>query len=237
MKKIFPLILLIGLNTANSQPVEQSSSVVSCPSLTYPKEAQVRQEEGSVELRFKIKSDATVGEILIHRSSGFPALDESAIDYIRSCRLKPKIIDSIAVDSFAAKKVTFKLTDHNKAQDNKDRLRVANLERMTRLAASSNIPPKLEVPYLPTNEYPERLARRIKPYIAFGKVLDSNPQAVVEIRAASDGSIIEVSLVSSSGDNDWDQAVLKAVIRAKSLPFDSNGKVPEKLVINFRPND
>ena len=43
-------------------------------------------------------------------------------------------------------------------------------------------------------------------------------------------------LVKSSGNKEWDEAVLRAVDRTASLPGD-NGLVPPALILVFRPKD
>ena len=66
--------------------------------------------------------------------------------------------------------------------------------------------------------------------------VDGNPSAEVEVRAAAGGSIISKRLVKSSGNKDWDEAVLRAIDRTNTLPSD-NGRVPPALILVFRPKD
>ena len=42
-------------------------------------------------------------------------------------------------------------------------------------------------------------------------------------------------LVKSSGNEDWDDAVLRAIDRTGDLPRDTDGRVPPVLVISFTP--
>ena len=51
------------------------------------------------------------------------------------------------------------------------------------------------------------------------------------------GQIIGMKLTQSSGNSDWDQAVLKAIEKAAYLPRDENGKIPSKIPFVFRPRE
>ena len=85
--------------------------------------------------------------------------------------------------------------------------------------------------------YSQRVAQRIKPNIVFIEDIEGNPAAEVEVTPANDGKVIGVRLLKSSGNKVWDEAVLKAVIRTKSLPLDTNGTIPQFLIIRFKPKD
>jgi colicin import membrane protein len=43
--------------------------------------------------------------------------------------------------------------------------------------------------------------------------------------------------VQKSGNDAWDDAVLKAIDRTGSLPRDTDGRVPSTLEIGLRPQD
>ena len=88
----------------------------------------------------------------------------------------------------------------------------------------------------PSASYVGRLIAMIKPNIVFTGQVDGNPSAEVEVRAAAGGSILSKRLVKSSGNKEWDEAVLRAVDRTASLPGD-NGLVPPALILVFRPKD
>ena len=88
-----------------------------------------------------------------------------------------------------------------------------------------------------TLKYGGRLAARIKPNISFEGVVGGNPAAEVEVTTLEDGTISGVRLLKPSGDSNWDKAVLKAVVKTETLPLDENGKIPQTLVLSFRPKD
>jgi len=64
----------------------------------------------------------------------------------------------------------------------------------------------------------------------------STLRAVVEVRAAPDGTIVGRRLVKSSGNKDWDEAVLRAIDRTDMLPRDTDGRVPSPIEIGFTPD-
>jgi colicin import membrane protein len=87
----------------------------------------------------------------------------------------------------------------------------------------------------PSASYAGKLIASIRPRILFTENLKGNPSADVEVRAAPGGSILSRRLVKSSGNKDWDEAVLRAIDRTGELPRDVDGRVPPVLVITFTP--
>jgi colicin import membrane protein len=64
-----------------------------------------------------------------------------------------------------------------------------------------------------------------------------NPRAEVEVRVAPDGMIQSRRIVQSSGNKAWDDAVLRAIEKTAVLPKDTDGRVPQVIVMGFRPLD
>jgi colicin import membrane protein len=89
----------------------------------------------------------------------------------------------------------------------------------------------------PSASYAGRLVASIKPNIVFTEQLRDNPAAEVEVRAAPNGSVVARRLLKSSGNREWDEAVLRAIDRTGTLPQDRDGRVPPVITITFRPND
>jgi len=66
--------------------------------------------------------------------------------------------------------------------------------------------------------------------------IEGNPQTVVEIRIATDGTLLSRKLLSSSGNKAWDEAVLKAIDKTPTFPRDSEGKIPSTIFrLSHRP--
>jgi colicin import membrane protein len=108
-------------------------------------------------------------------------------------------------------------------------MQVQRLRKMAEVVSATNEPQAFS--------YAERIARKIKPNIVFVESTTGNPTAIVEIKCTEDGKIIGVRLAESSSNKSWDEAVLKAVVKSESIPLDSNGKIPNTLLISFRPKD
>ena len=89
----------------------------------------------------------------------------------------------------------------------------------------------------PSSSYAGRIVARVKPNIVLTDEVPGNPTAAVEVRCAPDGTIIGRRLVKSSGNKDWDDAVLRAIDRTEVLPRDTDGRVPSSIVIDFRPRE
>jgi colicin import membrane protein len=85
----------------------------------------------------------------------------------------------------------------------------------------------------PSASYAGRIIARIKPNIVLTDVVPAGLRAEVEVRAAPDGTIIGRRLVKSSGNKDWDNAVLRAIERTEVLPRDIDGRVPSSFPIGF----
>jgi protein TonB len=59
------------------------------PAPAYPAISRRLGEQGQVQLDVYILTDGSVGEIKLKRSSGFPRLDQAALDAVRHWRYQP----------------------------------------------------------------------------------------------------------------------------------------------------
>ena len=76
----------------------------------------------------------------------------------------------------------------------------------------------------------------VKPNVVFTDAFDGNPLAKVEVTLESNGTIISSRIVQPSGNDNWDKAVLNAVIRTGRMPMDVDGKLPDRIMIlEFKP--
>jgi colicin import membrane protein len=113
-----------------------------------------------------------------------------------------------------------------------------NLKRMLGQAGATGAPGSTGTALkdaAPSASYAGKLIARIKPNILLTENVPGNPAADVEVRASPTGSILSRRLVKSSGNKDWDDAVLRAIDRTGELPRDTDGRVPPLLVITFTP--
>jgi colicin import membrane protein len=120
--------------------------------------------------------------------------------------------------------------------------REANLKRLQGLAGATGAPAATGTgqrdagPKGPSAGYGDRIRSRVKPNIVMAEAVEGSPRALVEVRAAPDGTILSRRLVKSSGDKNWDEAVLRAIDRTGVLPRDADGTVPSPIEIGFTPN-
>jgi colicin import membrane protein len=125
-------------------------------------------------------------------------------------------------------------------EDRLARLREQNLKRLFgQVGASgpSSATGTARQDAAPTAGYAGRIRARIKPNIILTGEVTGNPEAVVEVRCAFDGTITGKKLVRASGNKEWDAAVLNAIDRTTDLPRDIDNRIPPTITITFRPND
>jgi colicin import membrane protein len=89
----------------------------------------------------------------------------------------------------------------------------------------------------PSAGYGGKVRAAVKPNVIFSDDISGNPTAEIEVRTTLDGSIISQRLIKSSGNKAWDDAAIKAVIRTGTLPRDTNGRVPNPMILEMRPKD
>jgi colicin import membrane protein len=120
------------------------------------------------------------------------------------------------------------------------RQREENLKRMLGQAGGTGAPNATGTAAReagPSASYAGRIVARVKPNIVLTDEVPGNPVAKVEVRCAPDGTIVGRRLVKSSGNKDWDEAVLRAIDRTEVLPRDTDGRVPSSIEIDFRPRE
>jgi colicin import membrane protein len=136
-----------------------------------------------------------------------------------------------------------KRKDALKAQQETQKLdaqRLANIQRMTGLAGATGASDSTGTARQssgPSASYAGRIRASIRPNIVFTDDVSGNPMAEVEVRTAADGTIISRKLLKPSGVKSWDDAVLKAIDKTEKLPRDADGRVPNSLIISFKPKD
>lgn len=105
---------LPGRETTDIQPsfgVHAEPKYQRNPQPSYPLSARRQRQEGLVVLTVKVTALGRAELVEFKHSSGFPALDEAAIQAVRRWQFQPARIDSIAVDSVVEIPVRFRLTE------------------------------------------------------------------------------------------------------------------------------
>ena len=70
-----------------------------------------KREQGTVVLRLVVSEGGRATQILVQRSSGFPALDDVALDAVRRWRWTPAVRDGRAVVITGLVQIPFVLRD------------------------------------------------------------------------------------------------------------------------------
>ena len=83
----------------------------------------------------------------------------------------------------------------------------------------------------PSASYGGVLRAAIRPNVVFTEEIVGNPMATVEVRVTSDGTIISQRLVKSSGNKNWDDAAVNAIIRTRIMPRDVDGRMPDTILL------
>ncbi len=83
----------------------------------------------------------------------------------------------------------------------------------------------------PSASYGGVLRAAIRPNVVFTEEIVGNPMATVEVRVAPDGTIISQRLVKSSGNKNWDDAAVNAIIRTRVMPKDVDGRIPDTILL------
>ena len=129
--------------------------------------------------------------------------------------------------------------------DRRERQREENLRRMLGQAgAASSTAPTAATRAgtaaqnaAPSTSYGGLVRAKIRPLIVFTGYAEFNAAAEVEVTLAPGGSVISRRLIKSSGYKDWDEAVLRAIDKAGSMPRDTDGRVPPTLILAFKPTE
>lgn len=126
------------------------------------------------------------------------------------------------------------------ADAQRDKLRQEQLRRIQGLAGGTGGPQATgtaEVSAGPSASYAGRVMARVRPNIRPPKDFPRELVTDVLVRAMPDGTIVSATIRRSSGNPEWDEWALRAVLATASLPRDTNGTAPKEIVIGIRPND
>jgi colicin import membrane protein len=133
-----------------------------------------------------------------------------------------------------------KALEAKKLEEQKEAERQKNIERMAGLAGASGAPSSQGTAMQssgPSSGYAGLIKGRVRPNLVFTGTASGNPQVTVEVRLAPDGTILgRPRVTQSSGNKEWDEAVVRAFEKTEFLPRD-NGKIWSPLEIKWRVND
>ncbi len=152
------------------------------------------------------------------------------LDKLKEEKLKKEQADKLA-----------RAKEEQRKQDQKDAQQLADqrqkaIKRMEGLAgaggtgAANSTSTSLESKSLSAS-YQGRIRAYIKRFHTYTETVSGNPVTEIEVRTASDGSILSRRITKPSGTKSWDEAALNAIDKAERLPLDENGRAPSPMTI------
>lgn len=166
------------------------------------------------------------------------AKEEAAKEEAERVRAQKAAEEKAAKEKAAKEKAAQEKAEREAAEQAlKERFRKEQIERMTNLAGKADDTGSAKKASGPSATYAGKVVAAVRPNIIFPGTVNGNPSAEVEVTTLPTGEILGRKLVRSSGDPDWDAAVLRAIDRTQRLPRDVDGRIPSPMIIAFRPKD
>ncbi|MBN3725225.1 energy transducer TonB [Burkholderia sp. Ac-20379] len=81
------------------------------PAPVYPAKAKRLGQAGVVTLRVTVATDGHIAHAVVSRSSGYPALDDAAVEALQAGRCQPYIENGAARQVEASQPIAFHLDD------------------------------------------------------------------------------------------------------------------------------
>lgn len=91
------------------QPPRADAAFLDNPAPAYPPLSRRLREQGRVLLDVLIRADGSVGEVRLKRSSGFPRLDQAALEAVRRWRYLPAKRGGTPIDYWHVQPLDFEL--------------------------------------------------------------------------------------------------------------------------------
>jgi colicin import membrane protein len=133
-----------------------------------------------------------------------------------------------------------KVAEERKLAEQREAERQKNLDRMAGLAGGTAAPGTQGTAAQssgPSSGYAGLIKGRVRPNLVFTGTDSGNPMVSIEVRLAPDGTVLgRPRVLKSSGNKEWDEAVVRAFEKTEVLPRDG-GKIWSPLQIDWRVND
>ena len=113
---IVAAVTSISALSAFAQSGAEAPSVVSaafidmssCKRPEYPEAALAANQAGTTVLRYIVETDRSLRDLSVERSSGWPQLDQAAIDALGRCKGVPALVNGVAVSSYGRLNYTWR---------------------------------------------------------------------------------------------------------------------------------
>jgi TonB family protein len=201
-------------------------AILSSPRPIYPSASRKRAEEGMVKVQVLIDTEGTPTNLSVSQSSGFPALDHSALEAITMWKFTPAQDGNIPIVKWITIPITFQLTpsaidqqiaklsisEDTPVESIRQRLQALEVPTTQRSGDSTDKPSQGKNRYLAMVE--ETIDRK---WIAPSMFLDNN-LVVAKFRISRSGEISAIELTNLSGVEEYDEAVTTAIRSAGPFP-------------------
>jgi protein TonB len=94
---------------AAPKTISSGAQYLQPPQPEYPAQSRRLGEEGRVILRVLLDEAGRVGQVQVQKSSGFPRLDQAAIDAVQRARFKPHLEDGRPLAVYVMVPISFRL--------------------------------------------------------------------------------------------------------------------------------
>jgi len=101
-------VLALSASSAFAAEVPASFDAKTCKA-EYPKASLMNEEQGTVSMSFLVKSDGSVSESKVDKSSGFKNLDKAAVKALSACKFKPGTKDGAPAETWTKVDYAWKL--------------------------------------------------------------------------------------------------------------------------------
>lgn len=104
-------IMLLSAGAASADDHSPKVDTSQPTPVVYPLTAQTAGEEGTVVLRVRVNDDGRPAQADVARSSGYPDLDNAAVETALNWRYVPAVRDGAVTADWAAVQVVYKLPE------------------------------------------------------------------------------------------------------------------------------
>jgi|JI8StandDraft_2_1071088.scaffolds.fasta_scaffold27819_3 TonB family protein len=194
MLRITLALLLVALTTSTSaqaqtsRPIETRSAMLlfeTCP--PFPSDQAAKANLDTLEIRFRVLASGELDATEVVHSSGDPAFDALAVDYLKSCKFSPAIVGGAASAGWGR----FAPWQIERAREQRSR-------RPGTLSVQTCRPTALD--------YPVESRR-----------LNEQGQARVRVTIDDKGQVLTVAVVQSSGFPRLDAATVSVLANCKTI--------------------
>ncbi|TFW29069.1 energy transducer TonB [Duganella callida] len=105
---VIAAVFVAGAPAAFAAEVAASFDAKTCKA-EYPKASLMNEEQGTVSMSFLVKSDGSVADSKLEKSSGFKNLDKAAIKALSACKFKPGTKDGAPAETWTKVDYAWKL--------------------------------------------------------------------------------------------------------------------------------